>query len=56
MKSLGPFDKTRKFQIPGYNGYVPTIKSENLHGSTFSDITRKIYNSPDSNTKEPYGR
>lgn len=29
----------RRQHIPGYKGFVPSIKSENLHGETFTKIT-----------------
>ena len=44
MYNIGPFDKSKKFRIPGYQGYVPKIKPENMYGQTFSKITKSILN------------
>ena len=29
-------------QLPGYGGYMQSIKSENLFGKTFGDVTRAV--------------
>jgi hypothetical protein len=29
-------------QLPGYGGYMQSIKSENLFGKTFGDTTRNV--------------
>jgi hypothetical protein len=31
-------------QIPGYVGYIPSIKPENLYGKTYGKITENCYN------------
>ena len=31
---------TSKTKIPGYTGFVPSIKSENVHGSTYGKTTK----------------
>ena len=45
MFTQGPFDTSKKFHIPGYRGYVPKMRPENLYGKTYSSITRQILNS-----------
>ena len=29
--------------IPGYGGFVPTVKSKNEYGKTFASISREMY-------------
>lgn len=31
-------------QIPGYIGYIPSVKPENLFGKTYGKITENCYN------------
>lgn len=31
-------------QIPGYIGYIPSVKPENLYGKTYGKITENCYN------------
>ena len=35
----GPTNIEKAQHVPGYQGYVPSIKSENLYGKTFSKQT-----------------
>ena len=32
--------------IPGYGGFVPSVKSKNEYGKTFSRISREMYDDP----------
>ncbi len=32
--------------IPGYGGFVPTVKSKNEYGKTFSRVSREMYDDP----------
>ncbi len=31
-------------QIPGYIGYIPAVRSENIYGKTYGKITENCYN------------
>ena len=39
-----PLDQSATNRIPGYSGYVPSIKSENIHGSTYGRTTKQSEN------------
>ena len=34
-------NKRHQYRVPGYQGYVPQIKSENVFGGTFGKTTNK---------------
>jgi hypothetical protein len=36
-----PLEQSRSTKIPGYSGYIPSIKSENIHGSTYGKTTKQ---------------
>ena len=40
----GPTETMKAQHIPGYDGYVPQIKSENLFGKNFAKTTAKAIN------------
>jgi hypothetical protein len=52
MYKTGPFDTSKKFHIPGYRGYVPKIKPENIYGKTYSSITKRILNENQENQED----
>jgi len=35
-----PMNKVGEKQIPGYAGYIAGVKSENVHGQTYSKATK----------------
>lgn len=39
----GPTHMIRKHSIPGYRGFVPGVKSENLIASTYANNTAACY-------------
>jgi hypothetical protein len=44
-ENLSDFQQiTANGQIPGYIGYIPSIKPENLYGKTYGKITENCYN------------
>ena len=36
-----PHEQSANRRIPGYSGYIPSIKSENIHGSTYGKTTKQ---------------
>ena len=36
-----PLDQSNTRRIPGYSGYIPGVKSENLHGSTYGKTIKQ---------------
>lgn len=40
----GPNANIKAQHVPGYQGFVPQIKSENLYGKSFARITGKAIN------------
>ena len=33
--------------IPGYKGFVPGLDSDNMHGSSYTPLTRDAFNNPE---------
>ena len=33
--------------IPGYKGFIPGLKSENLHGSSYTPLTKEAFANPE---------
>ena len=40
----GPTDNVKAQHVPGYQGYVPNIKSENLYGKSYAKVTGQAIN------------
>ena len=40
----GPHNNLKAQHIPGYKGYVPNIKAENLYGKSFAKVTGEAIN------------
>ena len=36
----------RSHHIPGYGGFIPTDRAENLHAKTFANKTKEIFAQP----------
>jgi hypothetical protein len=40
----GPTNNIKAQHVPGYSGFVPQVKSENLYGKSFAKVTGNAIN------------